>query len=165
MSRKRAAQGLYPAIDPLQSDSKMLTPAIVGDRHYRVARAVRSVLAEYEELKDIIAMLGMEELSEKDRATVQKARQLERFLTQPFFATEQFTGHEGRLVKLADAIDGAERIVAGEFQGWPERMFYMIGGLDDLPREATVPGEQRDGPEAGDKVSDQATRTREVADD
>jgi F-type H+-transporting ATPase subunit beta len=165
LSRKRAAQGLYPAIDPLQSDSKMLTPAIVGDRHYRVARAVRSVLAEYEELKDIIAMLGMGELSEKDRATVQKARQLERFLTQPFFATEQFTGHEGRLVKLADAIDGAERIVAGEFQGRPERMFYMIGGLDDLPREASVPGEQKDGPDAVDKVPDQATRTREVADD
>jgi F-type H+-transporting ATPase subunit beta len=165
LARKRAAQGLYPAIDPLQSDSKMLTPAIVGDRHYRVARAVRSVLAEYEELKDIIAMLGMEELSEKDRATVQKARQLERFLTQPFFATEQFTGHEGRLVSLADAIDGAERIVAGEFQGRPERMFYMIGGLDDLPREASVSGEQRDAPEAGGKLPDQATRTREVADD
>jgi F-type H+-transporting ATPase subunit beta len=137
LSRKRAAQGLYPAIDPLQSNSKMLSPGIVGDRHYRVAREVRSVLAEYEELKDIIAMLGMEELSEKDRATVTKARQIDRFLTQPFFATEQFTGHEGRMVSLEETINGAERIVEGAFQGWPERAFYMIGGLDDLNDQAT----------------------------
>ena len=87
------------------------------------------------------------------------------FLTQPFFATEQFTGHEGRLVSLADAIDGAERIVAGEFRGRPERLFYMIGGLDDLPREATVSSEPTDDPKAGDKVPDQTARTREVADD
>jgi F-type H+-transporting ATPase subunit beta len=132
LSRKRAAQGLYPAIDPLQSNSKMLSPGTVGERHYRVARAVRGALAEYEELKDIIAMLGMEELSERDRSVVRKARQLERFLTQPFFTTEQFTGQKGRLVALADAIEGAERILAGEFEGRRERDFYMIGSLDDL---------------------------------
>ena len=136
LSRKRAAQGLYPAIDPLESGSKMLSPGIVGERHYRVAREVRSVLAEYEELKDIIAMLGMEELSEQDRATVNKARKLERFLTQPFFTTEQFTGQEGRFVALEDAIDGAERILDGEFRDRSERAFYMIGGLDDLAEKA-----------------------------
>ncbi len=132
LSRRRAAQGLYPAIDPLESTSKMLSPATVGERHYRAAQHVRSVLAEYEELKDIIAMLGLEELSEHDRATVAKARQLERFLTQPFFSTEQFTGQAGRLVALDDAIDGVERILAGEFKDQPERSFYMIGGLQDL---------------------------------
>jgi len=136
LSRKRAAQGLYPAIDPLESGSKMLSPGIVGERHYRVAREVRSVLSEYEELKDIIAMLGMEELSEQDRATVAKARKLERFLTQPFFTTEQFTGQEGRFVALEDAIDGAERILDGEFRDRGERAFYMIGGLDDLAEKA-----------------------------
>jgi F-type H+-transporting ATPase subunit beta len=136
LSRKRAAQGLYPAIDPLESGSKMLSPGLVGERHYRVAREVRSVLSEYEELKDIIAMLGMEELSEQDRATVNKARKLERFLTQPFFTTEQFTGQEGRFVALKDAIDGAERILDGEFRDRSERAFYMIGGLDDLAEKA-----------------------------
>ena len=132
LSRRRAAQGLYPAIDPLESTSKMLSPAIVGERHYRAARSVRGVLSEYEELKDIIAMLGMEELSEHDRQTVAKARQLERFLTQPFFSTEQFTGQEGRLVGLDDAIEGVERILAGELKDRAERSFYMIGGLQDL---------------------------------
>jgi len=132
LSRKRAAQGLYPAIDPLQSDSKMLTPGIVGDRHYRVALAVREALAEYEELKDIIAMLGIEELSEKDRATVFRARRLERFLTQPFFTTSQFTGREGRFVSIEDTIAGAERILTGEFSDLPESALYMIGGLGDV---------------------------------
>jgi len=142
LSRKRAAQGLYPAIDPLESGSKMLSPGIVGERHYRVAREVRSVLSEYEELKDIIAMLGMEELSEQDRATVAKARKLERFLTQPFVTTEQFTGYEGRFVALEDAIDGAERILDGEFRDRGERAFYMIGGLDDLAPQQEESGKE-----------------------
>jgi len=132
LSRKRASQGLFPAIDPLQSSSKMLSPAIVGKRHYRIAQEVRTTLAEYDELKDIIAMLGMAELSAGDRATVSKARRLERFLTQPFFSTEQCTGHAGRLVALEETLDGAERILAGEFADRPESDFYMIGGLDDL---------------------------------
>jgi len=133
LSRKRASQGLYPAVDPLQSASKMLNPQIVGERHYRVAQAVRQTLAEYEELKDIIAMLGMEELSQADRATVARARQLERYLTQPFFTTEQFTGQEGRLVALADGLDDCERILNDEFRGRPEGDFYMLGTLDELP--------------------------------
>ncbi len=131
LSRKRASQGLYPAMDPLQSESKMLTPAIVGERHYRVAQDVRATLAEYEELKDIIAMLGEEELSRQDRATVSKARRLERFLTQPFFTTEHFTGQAGQLVELEQTIDGCERILDGEFAGVDEQDLYMRGALDD----------------------------------
>lgn len=134
LSRKRASQGLYPAVDPLQTDSKMLTPTVVGKRHYRVAQAVRSTLAEYEDLKDIISMLGMEELSREDRATVSKARRLERFLTQPFFTTEQFTGKEGKLVPLEQTIDGCERILAGEFAETNEKQLYMIGSVDEVEK-------------------------------
>jgi F-type H+-transporting ATPase subunit beta len=132
LSRKRAAQGLYPAIDPLASDSKMLAPAVVGERHFRMAHEVRRVLAEYEELKNIIAMLGMEELSQRDRATVSQARRLERFLTQPFFTTGQFTGRAGALVTLEQTLRGCERILAGEFADRPERVLYMIGAIDEV---------------------------------
>jgi F-type H+-transporting ATPase subunit beta len=134
LSRTRASQGLYPAIDPLQSGSKMLVPHVVGDRHYRVAQEIRKTLAEYEDLKDIIAMLGLEELSPEDRRTVRRARQLERFLTQPFFTTEQFTGHAGKLVTLANAIEGCERILQDECADVPEQAFYMIGTIDDVQR-------------------------------
>lgn len=132
LSRKRASQGLYPAIDPLASTSSMLNPAIVSDRHYRVAREARRTLAEYEDLKDIIAMLGIEELSEADRRTVATARRLERFFTQPFFTTTQFTGIPGRLVPLDQTIAGCERILAGEFLDTPEQSLYMIGAIDDI---------------------------------
>ena len=131
LSRRRAAEGLYPAIDPLESGSKMLSPAIVGQRHYEIAQAIRKNLAEYRELKDIIAMLGMEELSAQDRAVVYRARRLERFLTQPFFTTEQFTGHCGRMVRLEDALAGCERILNDEFSTWPEGALYMIGTVDE----------------------------------
>jgi F-type H+-transporting ATPase subunit beta len=129
LSRKRASQGFYPAVDPLQSNSKMLTPGIVGRRHYGVAQTVRETLAEYEELKDIIAMLGIEELSRKDRETVSKARRLERFLTQPFFTTEQFTGHRGKMVPIEQTLEGCERILAGEFADWGEKALYLIGAI------------------------------------
>ena len=131
LSRKKAAEGLYPAIDPLQSGSKMLVPHVVGEKHYRIAQEMRSTLANYEELKDIIAMLGMEELSQDDRRTVHRARRLERFLTQPFFVTEQFTGHEGRSVGLEGALAGCERILNDEFTDTPEKAFYMIGGIEE----------------------------------
>ena len=137
LSRKRASQGLYPAIDPLQSDSKMLTPTVVGERHYKVAQAVRGALAEYEDLKDIISMLGMEELSRNDRRTVSSARRLERFLTQPFFTTEQFTGKPGKLVPLEQTIEGCERILNEEFSGINEKSLYMIGTVDDIEQAAT----------------------------
>jgi F-type H+-transporting ATPase subunit beta len=132
LSRSRASQGLYPAIDPLQSESKMLVPHLVGERHYRVAQGMRKTLADYEELKDIIAMLGLEELSPEDRHIVRRARQLERFLTQPFFTTEQFTGHAGKLVTLEQAIEGCERILRDEFADVPEQALYMIGTIDEV---------------------------------
>ncbi len=132
LSRKRASQGLYPAIDPLQSRSKMLTPTIAGRRHYEIAGGIRKTLAHYEELKDIIAMLGMEELSEEDRRTVGRARKIERFLTQPFYTTEQFTGNKGRLVSLKDSLDGCERILNGDFDNVEERKLYMTGTADEI---------------------------------
>jgi len=131
LSRKKASQGLYPAIDPLQSGSKMLVPHVVGERHYRIGREIRKTLSEYEDLKDIIAMLGIEELSQEDRRTVQRARRLERYLTQPFFVTEQFTGAEGKTVSLEDALDGCERILNDEFTDFPETALYMIGKIDE----------------------------------
>ena len=131
LSRKRASEGLYPAIDPLQSGSKMLASTIVGPRHYQVAQEVRQNLAVYEDLKDIIAMLGLEELSPEDRRLVYRTRRLERFLTQPFFSTEQFTGHPGKMVSLNDALTGCERILNDEFSDYPESALYMIGTIDE----------------------------------
>jgi F-type H+-transporting ATPase subunit beta len=131
LSRKRAAEGLYPAIDPLQSNSKMATPAVLGERHYRLAQAIRKTLAQYAGLQDIIAMLGLEQLSPEDRKTVGRARRLERFLTQPFFTTEQFTGKPGKQVSRADALDGCERILADDFKDVPETALYMIGAVDE----------------------------------
>ncbi|MFB3764039.1 MAG: F0F1 ATP synthase subunit beta [Methanotrichaceae archaeon] len=134
LSRRMSSQGLYPSIDPLQSRSKMLSPHIVGERHYRIAQMIRKTLVDYEELKDIIAMLGLEELSSEDQKTVNRARRLERFLTQPFFVTEQFTGHKGKMVKLEDALDGCERILKDEFADYPERSLYMIGTIDEAKK-------------------------------
>jgi F-type H+-transporting ATPase subunit beta len=131
LSRKRASEGLYPAIDPLQSSSKMATPGIVGERHYQLAQDIRRTLAQYEELKDIIAMLGLEQLSPDDRNVVARARRLERFLTQPFFTTEQFTGLSGKLVSLEESLDGCERILNDEFKDYPERALYMIGAISE----------------------------------
>ncbi len=136
LSRKRASQGLYPAIDPLKSVSKMLSPHIVGEDHYQIAREVRSTLAEYEELKDIIAMLGLEELSHEDRRAVGRARKLERFLTQPFQVTEAFTNQEGRRVALDDALDGCRRILNDEFEDVKESAFYMIGDISEAEQKA-----------------------------
>jgi F-type H+/Na+-transporting ATPase subunit beta len=132
LSRKRASEGLLPAIDPLQSGSNMLVPLIVGQRHYRIAQEIRKNLANYEELKDIIAMLGIEELSQEDRRTVYRARRLERFFTQPFFTTEQFTGHAGKMVDLEDALHGCERILNDEFSDYPEKSLYMIGKIEEV---------------------------------
>jgi F-type H+-transporting ATPase subunit beta len=126
---------LYPAIDPLQSGSKMLMAEFVGQRHYDLAREIRKTLAGYEELKDIIAMLGMEELSQEDRQVVNRARRLERFFTQPFFTTEQFTGQEGRSVSLEDALDGCERILHDEFADCSEGDLYMIGTVDEVKKK------------------------------
>ena len=131
LSRKKSSEGLYPAVGLLESNSKMLTPGTAGERHYRVAQEVRKTLALYEELKDIIAMLGLEELSQMDRQIVFRARRLERFFTQPFFTTEQFTGLPGKMVDLDDTLDGCERILADEFSNYPEKILYMIGKIDE----------------------------------
>jgi F-type H+-transporting ATPase subunit beta len=148
LSRKLAGEGLYPAIDPLQSSSKMAMPSIVGERHYSVAREIRRTFGQYAELKDIIAMLGLEQLSPDDRKVVFRARRLERFLTQPFFATEQFTGIKGKLVPLKDALDGCERILGDEFKDVPESALYMIGSIDEAKTDgpADIPqGEKENG--------------------
>lgn len=134
LSRKMASQGLYPSIDPLQSRSKMLSPLIVGERHYRIAQSIRKTLTEYEELKDIIAMLGLEELSQDDQKIVNRARRLERFLTQPFFTTEHFTGLKGKMVKLEDALNGCERILKDEFSEYSEKSLYMIGKIEEAKK-------------------------------
>jgi F-type H+-transporting ATPase subunit beta len=131
LSRERASEGLYPSIDFLQSNSKMAAPGIIGNRHYKLAQQIRQTLAQYEDLKDIISMLGMEQLSTGDRQVVNRARRLERFLTQPFFATEQFSGVKGEVVSLKDALDGCERILADEFKDLSENAFYMIGNIDE----------------------------------
>ena len=136
LSRKRASEGLYPAIDLLQSNSKMATPGIVGERHYLLAQEIRRTLAQYEDLKDVIAMLGLEQLSAGDRNVVARARRLERFLTQPFFATEQFSGIKGKLVSLKDSLDGCERILRDEFKDYPESALYMIGAIDEAKKKA-----------------------------
>ena len=131
LSRKRASEGLYPAIDLLQSGSKMLMPNIAGERHYKIAQEIRKTLAVYEDLKDIIAMLGISELSREDQRTVFRARRLERFFTQPFFVTEQFTGTAGKMVSREETLIGCERILNDEFAEYPERSLYMIGSIDE----------------------------------
>src|SRR6202142_1553265 len=153
LSRKRGSEGLFPAIDPLQSSSKMATPSIVGARHYGLAQEIRRTLAQYAELKDIIAMLGLEQLSPEDRNVVVRARQLERFLTQPFFTTGQFTGLAGKLVSLKDALDGCERILHDEFKDYPESALYMIGTIGEVKGKAkpvppTAPAKPGSKPEA-----------------
>lgn len=137
LSRKKASEGLYPAIDLLQSNSKMATPGIIGKRHYELAQKIRKTLAHYEELKDIIAMLGLEQLSADDHHIVNRARRLERFLTQPFYATEQFSGIEGKEVSLEDALAGCERILSGELSDIPESAFYMIGNIEEAINKAS----------------------------
>lgn len=132
LSRQLASQGLYPAVDPLESGSRILTPRIVGERHYRIASQVREVLARYKELRDVIAILGMEELAEEDRLLVQRARKIQRFLTQPFVVAEAFTGREGVYIPIEDTLSGFEKILNGELDEIPERLFYMMGTIDTV---------------------------------
>ncbi|MBY0518608.1 MAG: F0F1 ATP synthase subunit beta [Bacteriovoracaceae bacterium] len=132
LSRKRASEGLYPAIDPLKSNSKMLTPNIVGERHYHLAQEIKKTLSQYEDIKEIIAMLGFEQLSQEDKKLVMRARRLERFLTQPFFTTESSTGITGKSVSLNDALNGCERILGDEFKEYGEKSFYLIGSIEEV---------------------------------
>lgn len=135
LSRSKASEGLFPAIDLLKSNSKMATPGIIGERHYNIAQEMRHTLAQYKGLKDIIAMLGLEQLSVNDRNLVNRARRLERFLTQPFFSTQQFSVMKGKEVSLDEALDGCDRILSDEFKDFPESAFYMTGTIDDVIRK------------------------------
>jgi len=132
LSREIASQGIYPAVDPLDSNSTMLDPNILGERHYEVARGVQETLQRYKDLQDIIAILGMDELSEDDRVVVNRARKIQRFLSQPFFVAQQFTGLDGKYVSLEDSITGFEEILAGKLDHVPEQDFYLKGGLDEV---------------------------------
>ncbi|MCC6737298.1 MAG: F0F1 ATP synthase subunit beta, partial [Bauldia sp.] len=136
LSRAISEKGIYPAVDPLDSTSRMLDPRIVGEEHYAVARRVQEVLQRYKALQDIIAILGMDELSEEDKLTVARARKIERFLSQPFFVAEVFTGLPGKLVDLADTIKGFKGLAAGEYDHLPEAAFYMVGGIDEAVEKA-----------------------------
>ncbi|OZH53159.1 ATP F0F1 synthase subunit beta [Hydrocoleum sp. CS-953] len=136
LSRGLASKGIYPAVDPLDSTSTMLQPSVVGDDHYNVARSVQSTLQRYKELQDIIAILGLDELSEDDRLVVARARKIERFLSQPFFVAEVFTGSPGQYVKLEDTMKGFKMILSGELDDLPEQAFYMVGGIDQVIAKA-----------------------------
>lgn len=132
LSREQTAKGLYPAIDSLLSTSKFLSPEYVGERHYSISEKVREHLSRYKELLDIIAILGIEELSPADRLVVKRARRLERFLTQPFFLTEEFTGRKGKHVPLKKTIEGCEMILSGKMDNIPEEAFFMIGDMEEV---------------------------------
>ncbi|RCS23635.1 F0F1 ATP synthase subunit beta [Phyllobacterium salinisoli] len=136
LSRSIAEKGIYPAVDPLDSTSRMLDPMVVGEEHYNIARQVQSVLQRYKSLQDIIAILGMDELSEEDKLTVARARKIERFLSQPFFVAEVFTGAPGKLVDLADTIKGFKGLVNGEYDHLPEAAFYMVGSIEEAVEKA-----------------------------
>ena len=136
LSRQIAELGIYPAVDPLASTSRIMDPRVLGDEHYQVARQVKEVLQRYKDLQDIIAILGMDELSEEDKVTVSRARKMQRFFSQPFHVAEQFTGREGRYVELKDTIKGFRRLVAGELDDLPEQAFYMVGGIEEVEERA-----------------------------
>ena len=136
LSRQLTEIGIYPAVDPLESTSRILDPRILGQEHYNVARSVKAILQKYKDLQDIIAILGMDELSEEDKLTVARARKIQRFLSQPFFVAQQFTGLEGRYVKLADTIRGFKEIVAGKYDDLPEQAFYMVGTIEEAVEKA-----------------------------
>ena len=136
LNRAISEKGIYPAVDPLDSTSRILDPLVVGEDHYNVARSVQAILQKYKELQDIIAILGMDELSEEDKLTVARARKVERFLSQPFDVAQVFTGSPGVQVKLEDTIKGFKGLISGEFDHLPEPAFYMVGNIDEAKAKA-----------------------------
>ena len=136
LSRKIVEQGIYPAVDPLESSSRVLEADVVGEEHYNTARKVQEMLQKYRELQDIIAILGMEELSEADKQTVNRARKIQRFLSQPFFVAETFTGVQGKYVPLAETIRGFKAIIEGEMDEYPEAAFFNVGTIDEVKAKA-----------------------------
>jgi F-type H+-transporting ATPase subunit beta len=136
LDRDIAAMGIYPAVHPLNSTSRLLAPDVVGEEHYKTARDVQSLLQRYKELQDIIAILGMDELSEDDKLVVNRARKVQRFLSQPFFVAEQFTGMKGRYVDIKDTVRGFREILDGKHDGLPEQAFYLVGTIEDAIEKA-----------------------------
>ncbi len=136
LSRKIVEQGIYPAVDPLDSTSRILEPGVVGDEHYQTAKKVKEILQTYNDLQDIINILGMDELSEDDKVTVARARKIQRFLSQPFFVAEEFTGRAGKYVKLEDTIKGFKGIIEGEYDEFPEQAFWMVGTIEEAVENA-----------------------------
>ena len=136
LSRKIVEQGIYPAVDPLESNSRILEVDVVGEEHYNVARGVQEILQKYRELQDIIAILGMEELSEEDKVTVTRARKVQRFLSQPFHVAENFTGVPGKYVPLKDTVRGFKAILSGEMDEYPEWAFFNVGGIEEVKEKA-----------------------------
>jgi F-type H+-transporting ATPase subunit beta len=136
LSRSIAEKGIYPAVDPLDSTSRILEPRVVGEEHYLVARQVQAILQKYKSLQDIIAILGMDELSEDDKTTVARARKIERFLSQPFHVAEVFTGSPGKLVSMQDTIKGFKGLVNGDYDHLPEQAFYMVGTIEEAIAKA-----------------------------
>ena len=136
LSRQIAELGIYPAVDPLDSTSRQLDPLVVGHEHYDTARDVQNILQRYKELRDIIAILGMDELSEADKLVVTRARKIQRFLSQPFYVAEVFTGTSGKYVSLKDTIKGFRAIVDGDFDALPEQVFYMVGPIEEAAEKA-----------------------------
>jgi F-type H+-transporting ATPase subunit beta len=136
LSRQIVELGIYPAVDPLASSSRILDPRVIGEEHYAVARAVKQVLQRYKDLQDIIAILGIDELSEEDKQTVARARKIQKFLSQPFHVAEQFTGIPGKYVPLADSVRSFKQIVDGELDDLPEQAFYMAGAIEDVHAQA-----------------------------
>jgi F-type H+-transporting ATPase subunit beta len=136
LSRSISEKGIYPAVDPLDSTSRILDARYLGEEHYNVAQRVKNILQRYKELQDIIAILGVDELSEEDRVTVNRARRIERFLSQPFFVAEQFTGIPGKFVPISETIDSFRRLAEGEFDEFPEQAFFMCGGVEDVEEKA-----------------------------
>merc|ERR1712071_664927 len=142
LSRGIAELGIYPAVDPLDSTSRMLDPNVIGENHYNVARGVQKILQDYKSPQDIIAILGMDELSEEDKLTVSRARKIQRFLSQPFQVTEIFTGHPGKLVPISETISGFQEILNGEYDHLPELAFYMVGAIEEVAQKAERLAEQ-----------------------
>ena len=136
LSREISSLGIYPAVDPLASNSRALDPNIVGEEHYEVTRKVLEILQKYKDLQDLIAILGMDELSEEDKLTVNRARKIQRFLSQPFFVAEQFSGNKGKYVKIEDTVKGFKDIIDGKYDELPEQAFYMVGTIDEAVEKA-----------------------------
>jgi F-type H+-transporting ATPase subunit beta len=155
LTRDLAEQGIYPAVDPLNSVSTILDPGVVGDEHYQVAQGVQHIMQRHKELQDIINILGMEELSEEDKVIVNRARRIQRFLSQPFFVAEQFTGMPGKFVELEDTIRSFKEIVEGQHDDLPEQAFYMIGDIDEAVEKARgMSGEEEEEEEQDEEGSE-----------